>query len=372
MSLSDIARVLRRRWWVLVAVLALTVVALVLTVVSLKSQYEATAALHLAQPELRASETESSNHRDAVTLSPLVVTEIVEGDSTREKLGYATGTTDYSVALIGEGVLQVEATSAEAAPVVPAANAVLDEIERLIADANAQDSLTRMSIEILSRPSVVRERPVPLDDDMVTGEEGEQPQIEYYATGSVLLAVDEVETVTPRNPYTASSGTLRVMLEVADAEAVRDAILDEFDDDEADYEFVFTAGDEAPIVYVVATARSSQDAMDTLEAVVALLDEELRSRQVEAGADESTHIWYQRLSYPDEAEPVAGSLRRPIATVLVLGIVAAISLAVLADSIIGYLALRKGDGGEGFDEVVARVQVPQESDDERTQLDQIR
>jgi hypothetical protein len=328
MNLSEIARVLQRRWMVVASVLLLTVLAVFLTAIRANSDFQATAILLLASPELGGSDQQTSESSDdgSMALSPSIIAEIVRGDNTRVALGPESNVTDYAVTVTADNILQVEATNDTADGVVQTADAVIDEIQRVVEDLKAENSEPAATLDILSRPRVPRER-------TLVGPTGET-SVEYYASGSVLLTIEANETEL-FNPYTPSGGTLRVLVEVASTERVRESIMDVIDDDEATFELIFDSRDVAAVLHVVATANSADGAMDTLDAAVGFLDDDLEERQMLAGADESTFLWYQRLAYPDEAEVASGGLQRPIATIIVLGVVAAVSLAILVDSVIG-------------------------------------
>jgi hypothetical protein len=334
MSLTEIAQVLYRRWWVVVSVLVLTLVAVWLTI-STDSEYQATATLLLASPELGGSGQQVPEAEP--TFNPSVVVEIVDGDDTRVKLGSEFDISDYSVTATGENIIEVEARSDTPNAVVRTADAVVDEILLVVEALNADAPGTEAVAEVLSRPQLARERTV----EDPTG----APVVEYYATGSVLVnGAGSIEAAVP-NPYTASEGTLRVLVEVASPGQVRQSILDEVNHGDPGFELVFDSRDIAPVLHVVATASEPAAAMQTLNAVVAFLDGDLAERQVLAGADESTFVWFQRLAYPDRAEPATGGVLRPIATIVVLGVVAAVSLAVLVDTAIAYRTKRRSAAG---------------------------
>ncbi len=347
MNLNQIAIVLRRRWWVVASVLLLTVLAAALTVVR-GSDYEATASLLLASPELGGSDQTPSE--SGATLDPSIIVEIVDGDSTRVDLGSQFDVTDYSVTVIADRILRVEAASDTAAGVVQTADAVIGEIQRVAEDLYAEEGRDA-TLDILSRPTIARQR-------TLSSPIGET-SVEFFAAGSVLLAVKEVNEIAASNPYTASGETLRVLAEVVEPERVRESITKGIDDGDAKFEIIFDSYDVAPILHVVATAPNAEAAMDTLEAAVAFLDGDLKERQALAGADGSTYLSYQRLVYPEVAEQ-AGGLQRPIATIVVLGVVAAVSLAVLVDTIIANRKKRRSTAGKHGHEQ-ARGLVPAEN-----------
>jgi len=347
MNLKNIFGALRRRWWAAGLVLGVTAAAVVWVVSNTADQYQATATLLLAGPEIMGLEgqpaedeaTEEEATEDEVSqggvndvrLDPNVVVEIANGDSVRSRLGIEG--VEYSVISVGEGILRVEALSDSEEGVVETALAVIEEIERIAEDLEASDPVSTAEITILSQPQFVRERAIePSPDGEDPGDQ--EDQVEYVAVGSVFLAVDEAPDEAPQgNPYTASDGTLRVIQEVASTDQAREAVLGGIEDETASFAMVMQPRDAVPFVYVEATAGSPEATMATLDAAVSFLDEALAQRQSITGADESTWLAFQRIAVDEEAELMAVRLGRPIATVLVLGVVAAVSLALLVDSL---------------------------------------
>lgn len=332
MNLRSVFEALRRRWFVVVPILLITAGGVIWVSSESNAEYEATAILLLADPRvvgtdtggLTDTETGAVDDGGAMLDTPVVI-QVVEGDTTRSRLGLTADAVDYTVTEVGEGVLKVEATSPSQDSVVEAANTVIAEIDRVVQELDDADESRTADMRVLSEARVPRQRTI-----LNEGGEGET---EYYAAGSVQLDIAQ-DMSSLQSPYTASAGTLRVLEEAASASRVTESIREEVGDAQARFELVYQLRDAAPIVHVVATGSSPETTMDTLETVLGYLDADLAERQAVTGADESTWIEFQRLAMPEDAQTPEGRLRRPIVTIIALGVVAAASLAVLVDTLL--------------------------------------
>jgi hypothetical protein len=339
MKLNAIAEAMRRRWWAVAGVMLITVFGVAWTV-SANARYEATAILLLASPAITgaadgiADEGDGSaldpdagveDEGDGSALDPAVVVEVAGGDITRESLGLAATNVDYSITASENGIIRVETFADSESPLVEAATTLMNEIERIVTELDTADTLRTAETRVLSEPRFVRQRTVVEVDGT--------SRTEFFAAGSVLLEIDETLATPPENPYVASDQTLRVIEEVASTDPVIEAIREAVGDREAAFEFVFQQRDAAPLVHVVASATTPEATISTLDAALTFLDADLADRQAQAGAAESTWISFQRLAIATEAQTPEGSLGRPVATIIVLGLIAATTLAVLIDSL---------------------------------------
>lgn len=325
MNLKSIAAIVRERWWVVAAVVALTIIGLVWTI-SASTRYEATAILLLAGPTIGGdAPAEPAEGESAVALDAAVVAEIAGGDTTRTSLGPSADGVNIEITASENGIIRVETVADTSGALVGVARSLMVEIERIVAELDEADPLRSAETRVLSEPRFVREREV-VETDGTT-------RTESYAVGSVLLDIEEPLASPTENPYTASDATLRVVEEVVSTDQVINSVREEVGDNEAGFEIVFQQRDAAPIAHVIASATTEESTMATLNAALAFLDGDLVARQERAGADESTWISFQRLALPTDAKVPEGSLRRPIATIIVLGLVASITLAVLVDGV---------------------------------------
>lgn len=345
MNLRLVLEALRRRWWIAVPILLLTAAGVLWITSDSNAEYEATAILLLAGPQVSGSDTTTETATEQAVegdpgaiLDRSAVIEIVVGDETRSTLTPNAELVDYTVTEVGGGVLRVEATSQSAEAVVDTANTVITEVGRVVQELDAADDSRTAEIRPLAEARVPRQREV-------VDEEGVAETV-YFARASVQLEIVPAGSAL-QSPYTATAGTLRIIEEAASSPAVIEAIRAEVGDPRAQFELVYQLRDAAPIVHVVARASSREATMDTLQEVLTYLDEDLAERQALTGAGESTWVEFERLTMPESASVPAGRLRRPIVTVIALGIVAAASLAVLVDTLMGRgtpLRLTRQDG----------------------------
>lgn len=344
MNLSSVFRVLKERWWVAGLVLLVTAAGVYWIVSTATDRYEAYATLLLVTPDVVGSDDEPSTAQQPdLILDPAVVSEIAGGDGFLSRLGSNERNVDYSITPVGGGVLRVEARSDSEDVVLDTAAALIDEIRRVAEQLDESDPQRAGEVSVLSQPRFARER-------TITDREGND-QTEYYSVGSVYLAIsEEFRPSTPPNPYTASDGTLRVIQEASSDPAAREEILAGTENEQASFEIGRQSRDPVPLLYVTTSAATPQATMDTLDSVVSFLDSDLADRQASTGADESTWLELQRLVFVEEAEKVEARLGRPIAAVVVLGVVAALSLALLIDSLVsGPVGRRSTLPSEGED-----------------------
>jgi len=344
MDVAEIAKAVQRRWRVAASVLLVTLVATIVVMVSAASQHQAVASLLLVAPEIVGSSPDDSETDTPSILTPGVVAEVVEGDEVRQGLEVAGGPADYEVIVTQDGtILRVEATAETEARVVPTAAAVVEAIERTVAEFVEQtggEGGSAVILEVLSRPSLARQRTV-ID-------ESGQSRVEFVASGSVLLLTGELVGPQKGNPFSPSEGTLRVLQEVASSPSTRASVLS--GKEGADYLVELDTREGAAILRVTATASTTDDTLDVLHAAIAALDGDLAERQALTRAPEASWLRLQRLYVPEVATDVSGTLTRPLVTIVGLGLLAAVSLAVLADSIL-LARSRKRDGEEDEDGV---------------------
>jgi len=338
MDVAEIAKAVQRRWQVAASVLLVTLVATIVVMVSAASQHQAVASLLLVAPEIVGSSSDDSETDTPSILTPGVVAEVVEGDEIRQGLDVPGGPADYEVIVTQDGtILRVEATAETEARVVPTAAAVVEAIERTVAEFVEQtgsEGDSAVILEVLSRPSLARQRTV-ID-------ESGQSRVEFVANGSVLLLTGELVRPEKGNPFSPSEGTLRVLQEVASSPSTRASVLS--GKEGADYFVELDTREGAAILRVTATASTMDGTLDVLHAAIAALDGDLAERQALTGAPEASWLRLQRLYVPELATDVSGTLTRPLVTIIGLGLLAAVSLAVLADSIL--LARSKKRDGE--------------------------
>lgn len=327
MDVFVVVQTVLRRWWVVLPTLALTAGAVALVLMRVEPEYEATASLLLAAPEL--TQVPGEEAAEGAPASAAVIAEIVQGDEVRDRLAQGGASADYLVEVTGDGsILRVVATDASQSRVVPTVEAVLAAIDETVAERVGAQQDVRL--DVLSRPSQARAATVP-DADGGTS-------TVYEATGSVRLLGLGEDGAIGANPYVASGGTLRVLQEVAASPEARGAVLE--GERNASFNLHMENRDAAPILYVSAQGTDPDGVMRTLDRAVTYLNDVLLDRQQQVGAPESTWIRLEPLSMPAAVTQLSANVRRPVLMIAGLGMIAAVSLALLVDN----LMLRRGGG----------------------------
>ena len=107
------------------------------------------------------------------------------------------------------------------------------------------------------------------------------------------------------------------------------------------------ANDGTPVIVMRATATDEAVAIDTVHLATDALQEQLESRQSDAGAPEEIRIRAIVLTDPGDADLLVGDRIRAFIVVLAIGVAASISMAFLAESIAQASSRRRGDGETG-------------------------
>lgn len=324
MDVIEIARTALRRWYVVLAVLLLTGVAAVAVARTAEVHYEVSGSFLLSA--VSAPDAEGAD-RDVATLTPHVASELVQDSDVRARVGEQGGSDDYTVTVEGDGLLRVQGAGASEEEAVTTAQLVMAEIRSEVTrhedEAGAPEN-RRTEVEVLSSPTTARlvgGGDVPADGADV-GDEA------YVATGSLRF-------LTPpgagSNPYAASLvGTVRVLEEVLQSPIARREIAAAGGD--PGYELGMLPADAAPIVNVVTTSTSAEVAERTFGLVEDGLRDELETRQDEVGAPEASWLNLEPLSVPVGAVVVGGELQRSLIVIIGVGVVAAVSLAVVVEA----------------------------------------
>lgn len=319
MDIIEIARTVFRRWYVVVPVLMVTGVLVFAVASNAEPTYETSGSFLLADAALVGG-----SEQPGVTVTPQVVGEVVQGDAVRQRVREQGGTADYEVAVENaEGLMRITATGESEQAAVTTVQVVTEEIQRALAERQAEAGTPeqrRGTVEVLSSASTAR---------LVVPDGAEDEAAGYVSTGALKVNLPDD---TGGNPYAASlGGTTRVLEEVMQSPQVRQEITGERSADT--YEVTMLPRDTAPILNLAVTSASAQGAMDTYDAVADRMATELRERQELAGARPASMLTLQPLSVPAGVTVAGGELRRPLIVIVGLGLVAAISLAVLVEGL---------------------------------------
>jgi hypothetical protein len=337
MDVIEIVRTVFRRWYVMVPVLLLTAGLAYTVVATAESQYETTGSFLLTQASLVGGD-QGGGGTTQVSVSPAVIAEVVQGDEVRARVRDQGGSADYDIETGDEGLLRVTAAGATEDATVRTAQLVVEQVAQVLAerqDAAEIPEQRRITSEVLSTAAFARQQ--------VTGVGTEEESVRYVARGSVRLVGPGDQGA---NPYAASTGgTIRVLEEVLASPQVRRELRDAGAPGE--YEVGARPRDTAPIVYVVGRATSPDGSMQAFSMAVDRLRAELRDRQEAAGAASATMLTFEPLSIPTGAALVGGELRRPLIVIVGLGLVAAVSLAILVEGLASRARSRRSRRAKG-------------------------
>lgn len=339
MDVIEIARTVLRRWYVVLPVLLVTA-GLAYTIFSTaESEYETTGSFLLTDASLAGA---SSGGGGPLSLSPQVIAEIAQGDEVRLAVVDAGGTADYEVVTgTEEGLLRIQAVGDAEQATVLTVHLVIEEIDRLIAERQEAAGVPegrRGTVEVLASPSTARREVTEnADGEEVSG---------YVAGGAVRMTGIGAQGA---NPYAASyTGTIRVLEEVMVSPQVQTEVA--VAGGRGTYEVAMRQRDTAPIIYVTGRATSPQASMETFTVTLERLRTELRERQERAGAPAASMLTLEPLSVPTTPVLIGGELRRPLIVIVGLGLLAAVSLAVLVEGLATRSRRTRRTGGAYMDQ----------------------
>jgi hypothetical protein len=340
-----------RRWYVIVPGLILAVVAAWVVNDRAIPEYEAGGTLMLTMAS-EAEEDEGDDGDDGaelgseeeadepgsesvagVAMSGRVIAEVVQGDAVRLELLEEGLGAQYTVEYSEEGsLLEAEAVSADEDEAVLTAQAVMDELDAEIEarqDAAGLEDENRVAAEVLAEPSAAVAQEIEQEDGTVT--------TQYVSRGVVAMVGIAVEE-TAANPLGPDPASAQILANVMNSDAKRDQVAEHED---FDYSVGQDRQDAAPFLYVTAYGPDPDGVLDTFSATRAAIQDELESRQAEAGVDPEARVVVETVSEPTEVEDVGGDGTRAALTVLALIAALAFGVALLIESVVNALARRR-------------------------------
>lgn len=160
----------------------------------------------------------------------------------------------------------------------------------------------------------------------------------YQSAGSVLLASPGMarEDGAPAiNPFAnidySSSVVAGIVAQLMESKEVRERLVEAGAD--PDYIVGTPTGSNAPVLGIESTAATAELSVQTVQIVMTGIQQELETRQRDAGGPPHTWIRAIVLTTPTEADVVVSGKIRALAALAALGLVAAVSLAFLVESI---------------------------------------
>lgn len=164
---------------------------------------------------------------------------------------------------------------------------------------------------------------------------------EYEAEGAVVLLspstiqgnLGEEVNVNPWSRFGgAEAGAAAAIVAILGAGTVEKQLIEEFPDLTS---FAVSINpSNGAIIQLAVRAGSGESALAAYDRAFAVLEAELATRQRQSGAEEETWLQAQVLTQPDGAEEFPGSETRAMLAVAALGVVAAVSAALMLDTVV--------------------------------------
>lgn len=324
MDVLTLARILLRRWYVVLPILLLTGVGLYLVSLRPGPTHTTQGSMLLADPELQTpDEAEGSTIAAADVAAPSVLAEVMADAEIAERIVDAGGSEDYSVTVAGEdGLLRVMGAADDEGAAIDTVDVVLDELEaeaeRRQDDAGIDED-ERIAVETLSRPASAVQT------------EGPDGEVRHEAVGSARAS----GRFGAENPYASSEFAFAVLDELVSSEQGRADLA------EAGATAEFEMDVDASIMSVRVNGVTPESVMRTYQVLTDELTSELERRQVEIGITSAERTRLQPLTEPLGVSTERSDLLRPLVTLSGLGVVAAIGLALLFDNLMTALAARR-------------------------------
>lgn len=309
MDLFEIIKMLRRRWYVIVPISAVTLAFALYVHMNTPPEYQATGFLQLETPELDRAQDPISATIDPVALS--------------ENIG-AQGDVSFSVSPLEGQYFTITAASGEAPAAVAAVDQIINDLSAQVAELQDDEGIpAEERVELrMAVPEVAVET---------------RPDATQIATARMFLY--NASAVGPENPYGPDASTGR-LLQVA---AMSDAGQQQFDQlagEDIEFEVDLDARDAAALLEVLTTGPDPVAVVDAFHDVRSIMAEDLAARQDRADVPESQRITIEALAGPLEATDESPPVSRAAVGILALG---------------GLLALGVAAGVENLDNTPSRA-----------------
>lgn len=325
MDVLTILATLRRHWYLVGAVLVLTGLAVGAVVLTSEPTYEQRGSYLLTTSDVAASEgvlEDDSGEAAAVDLSGPLVAEAVQSGAVHEQVRDDGGNADYTVGA-DEQLLRVTAVSSESDEVVPTVIAVLEAIDREVAQIQDDADVPE------DRQATVQVIAAPTDASVQTRDLGDEAGTEYVATGSARIT--GAGGIAGMNPYRESPKfALRILQEVLYSEATRLRIAEAGGTGTYILEH---QDDTLPIAHLVVTAPSPQAAAATYDGAADAAAAELDRRQEALGVIGPSQVGLHPLSVQSQPQELPADITRALITLAGIGAAAAVGLALAVDNL---------------------------------------
>ncbi|QBI20279.1 hypothetical protein ER308_12345 [Egibacter rhizosphaerae] len=325
MDVLTLARILLRRWYVVLPLLALAGAGAFLLYQRGSPVYSTSASLLFADPSMQSAEERGGQDATAAGVaSPRVIAAVMQDSEVQQQILDGGGSPDYDVALGEDGVISVRAQAEDDSVAVRTVELVLDEVGAQMHQRQEEAGVPeddRLAVEVLSSPGTAR-----------PSEEDEGEVLEYEASGTLQVLGDFGEG----NPYAEPGFTFGVLREVATSDRRMLELREQVEG------LTFNIdGEEAPIMRLSVSAEDPREVGEAYELVSAELSEELERRQEDIGVPAGNRMRLQELTEPGMVQEETDGLVRPLVTVAGLGVVVAVAMALLVDNVATALSRRR-------------------------------
>ena len=329
MDVLTLSRILLRRWYVLLPVLAVTAAGTFLMYQSSSPVYSTTGSLLLADPVLQSTDDrEGEPATGSDVASPRIIALVMQDADVQQRILDAGGEADYSVNVGEAGTLLVSARSASQASAVRTVEVLFDEIRREMDQRQDEAEVgddERLTASILSTPGTAT---------AIEAETGEEASYEARGTLQVLGNLGQ------ENPYSSTGFTFNVLNEVTMAEQQNRLLME--DGEQGSFAMSM---DRAPIIRLTVSATDPDELMTLYADTSERLATELEARQSSIGVPAGDRIRLRELTAPGPVVQQADGLVRPLVTVAGLGLVIAMGVTLLAENVATALARQRRDSG---------------------------
>lgn len=337
MDVLDLLRVMARRWWIVVPCIAASTWLAVRVGQGIAPEYSTSASFLLT-----GTVAADDDGRGTTVTSGGVVAELLQSRPVREAVLGSGGTAPYRVEADGQ-LVRVIAQGSELDALVPTVDAVLAAVQGEVGrreDALAVPPAARTLVQTLRQPG----QPQPAAPGTSSnggfsepGGSGRETTGDYAAVGSVLLV--RAQDVSPRNPVSASQSQATLLAEILRGQRSQAAVAREG----GVGSYQLEADDRQPLLRVRVTGGDEARVLQTVDALLTVLNGELTARQEQAGVPPELRVSASPLVLPEGAARDSGSPSRAGLGVLALGVVVAATLAVVVDRVVS----AEGSSGVG-------------------------
>jgi capsular polysaccharide biosynthesis protein len=167
--------------------------------------------------------------------------------------------------------------------------------------------------------------------------------MEYQATGTLLMVAPNPPSATaagntgPRlNPFNAFSSSLAITADIMSRIMTKDdATMQRMEaaGARAKYDVGTGVDGPGPIISIIATGKTPEEALQTVAVISKGIQDELASRQKQFGAPTDTWIRADPLTMPQQATLMLASPLRAFLAVAALGFAAVVTLAYLLEGL---------------------------------------